>query len=147
MHEFEKRRQPVDVVKLTGECGGQVEAEPVDVHFGHPVPQRIHDQLQCVGMADVEAVAGSGVVHVVLLIVVDQAVVRGVVDTAHRQGGAQVVAFGGVVVHHVQDDFDVFFVQSADHGLELLHLAAGRGAGRVLGVGGQEADCVVAPIV
>ena len=126
LHEFEERRQPVDVVELAGQRRGQVEPEAVDVHLGHPVPQRVHDQLQRVRVPDVEAVAGAGVVHVVALVVVDQPVVRGVVDAAHRQRRAHVVALGGVVVDHVEDDLDARLVQGAHHRLELLHLAAGR---------------------
>ena len=65
LDEIEERRQSVDVVELAGQRGGQVEAEPVDVHLEHPVPQRVHDQLQGVRMAGVEAVAGAGEVLVV----------------------------------------------------------------------------------
>ena len=31
---------------LAGQGGGEVEPEAVDVHLGHPVPQRVHDQPQ-----------------------------------------------------------------------------------------------------
>ena len=40
------------------------------------------------------------------------------------QRGAQVVAFGGVVVDHVEDDLDARPVQRPDHRLEFLHLLA-----------------------
>ena len=33
-------------MELAGQGGGQVEAEAIDVHLGHPVAQRVHDQLQ-----------------------------------------------------------------------------------------------------
>ena len=75
-------------------------------------------------MPDVEAVAGAGVVHVVTLVVIDQSVVRRVVDAAQRQRRAHVIALGGVVVDHVQDDLDAGRVQGLHHGLELLHLLA-----------------------
>ena len=65
LDEVEERRQPVDLVELAGQRGGEVEAEPVDVHLGHPVAQRVHDQLQHVRVAHVQAVAGAGVVDVV----------------------------------------------------------------------------------
>ena len=117
------------------------------MHLGHPVAQRVHDQLQRVRVADVEGVAGAGVVHVVALVVVDQPVVRGVVDAAHGQRRAEVVALGGVVVDHVEDHLDAGLVQRADHRLELLHLPARGGAAAVLGVGREEADGVVAPVV
>ena len=80
LDQVEERRQPVDVVELAGQRRGQVEPEAVDVHLDHPVAQRVHDQLQRVRVPHVEAVAGAGVVHVVLRLVVDQPVVGGVVD-------------------------------------------------------------------
>ena len=132
LHEFEERAQPVDVVEPAGQGGGQVEPESVDVHFGHPVSEGVHDQLQRVRVTDVEAVARPGVVHVVPLVVVDQAVVGGVVDTAEPKRGPHVVALGGVVVDDVEDHLDTRLVQGPHHGLELLHLPARRGAGRVL---------------
>ena len=46
MNHIEERRQPVHVVQLTGQRGRQIEPEPVDMHFRHPIPQRIHDQPQ-----------------------------------------------------------------------------------------------------
>ena len=148
LHEVEEHRQPVDVVELPGQGGREVEPEPVDVHLGDPVPQRVHDQLQGVRIADVERVARARVVHVVLLVVLDQAVVRGVVDAPQRERRAHVVALGGVVVDDVEDDLDVGVVQVAHHRLELLHLRAGTAARRGVGVvGREEGDRVVAPVV
>ncbi len=66
LHEVEERGQPVDVVELAGQGGREVEAEAVDVHLRHPVAQRVHDQLQGVGMPHVQGVPRAGVVHVVL---------------------------------------------------------------------------------
>src|SRR6185312_13383994 len=98
-----------------GQGGGQVEPEAVDVHFQHPVAQRVHDQLQGVRVPRVEAVAGAGVVLVQPQVLVDQPVIGLVVDAAEVDRGAQVVAFGGVVVHHVEDYLDTGFVQAAHH--------------------------------
>src|SRR3546814_3308756 len=58
--EVEERGEAVDLVELAGQGRRQVEAEPVDVHLGDPVPQRVHDQLQRVGVSHVEAVTGAG---------------------------------------------------------------------------------------
>ena len=153
LHELEERRQPVDVVELAGQRRGEVEAEPVDVHLGHPVAQRVHDQLERVRVPDVEGVPGAGVVHVVAEVVLDEAVVRRVVDALHAQRRPEVVALGRVVVDHVEDHLDPRGVQGLDHGLELLDLLAGltlRGlatAGGVRRVRGEEAEGVVAPVV
>ena len=85
----------------------QVEAEPVDVHLDHPVAQRVHDQLQRVRVAHVQAVPGAGVVrsssadrrsH--------KPVVGGVVDALNDSTGPEVVALGGVVVDDVEDHLD-----------------------------------------
>jgi len=58
-----------------------------------------------------------------------------------------VVALGGVVVDHVEDRLDVGLVQRTDHRLELLHLTARCDVGSVFGVGCEEADSVVTPVV
>jgi len=101
LDQVEERRQPVDVVQLARQGRRQVEPEAVDVHVEHPVAERVHDELQHVRVAHVEAVAGAGVVHVVLRRVRHEPVVRRVVDAAERQHRTHVVALGGVVVDHV----------------------------------------------
>ena len=62
--DVEERRQLVHVVERAGQRRGQVEAEAVHVHLGHPVAQRVHQHLQHVRVADVERVAAAGVVRV-----------------------------------------------------------------------------------
>ena len=147
LHQVEEGREAVHVVEFAGECGGQVETEAINVHFLHPVPQGIHDQLQGVRVTDVEGVSGARVVHVVVFIAVHQPVVGGVVNAAESNGGAHVVAFGGVVVHHVQDDFDACFVEGTDHVFEFGDGPAGFAGGGVFLVGGKESEGVVAPVV
>ena len=147
LDQVEEGAQPVHVVELAGQRGGEVEAEAVDVHLQHPVAQRVHDQLQGVRVPHVQRVAGAGVVHVVLRLAVHDPVVRAVVDAAHGQRRAEVVALGGVVVDDVEDHLDAGLVQVADHRLELLHLLPGRAGGGVGRVRREEADGVVAPVV
>ena len=131
LDQVEERRQPVDLVELAGQAGGQVEAEPVDVHLGHPVAQRVHDQLQGVRVAHVQAVPGPGGVVVETAVPGYETVVGGVVDAFHRQHWAQVVALGRVVVDDVEDDLDPGLVQRPDHGLELGDLLAPLAGGGV----------------
>jgi hypothetical protein len=104
LDEVEKRRQPVDGVQLARQRRCQIESEPVDVHLGHPVPKRVHDELQHVRMPHVQAVAGAGEIEVVARVVVDEPVVRVVVDSPHRQHRTEVVALRGVVVDDIEDD-------------------------------------------
>ncbi len=150
LDQVEERREPVHLVELPGEGGREVEAEAVDVHLGDPVPQRVHDQLEHVGVPHQQAVAGAGGVVVVRPVAVDQTVVGGVVDAPpppEGQGGAQLVALGRVVVDHVEDDFETGRVQRLHHGLELVDLLAAGAEGGVGVVRGEEADGVVAPVV
>ena len=99
-------------------------------------------------MAHVEGVAGARVVHVVLLVVLDEAVVGRVVDALEAQRRAEVVALGGVVVDHVEDDLDAGGVHRLHHRLELLHLLAQvAGARRRRRAGAKKAEGVVAPVV
>ena len=111
-------------MQLARQGGGQIEAEAVDVHLLHPVPQAVHDQLQHLRMAHVERIAGARVVHVVARIVGDQAVVGGVVDAAETERRAELIALGGVVVDHVEDHFDAGAMQRLHHRLELADLLA-----------------------
>ena len=122
---------------------GKVEAEAVDVHLLDPVAQRIHDHLQRHVVAGVDAVAGAGVVGVVGRILAAEVVVGLVVQPAPRQRGAALVAFGRVVVHHVQDHLDAVAVQLLHHLPELVD--------RILAckapVRREEGQRVVAPVV
>src|SRR5690606_33334844 len=43
LDNVEECAEPVHVVELPGEGGGEVKAETVDVHVEHPVAQRVHD--------------------------------------------------------------------------------------------------------
>ena len=122
---------------------GQIEAETVDVHLLDPVAQRIHDHLQRHVVAGVDAVAGAGVVGVVGRILAAEVVVGLVVQSAPRQRGAPLVAFGRVVVHHVQDHLDAVAVQLLHHVPELVERILARKAS----VGGKEGQRVVAPVV
>ena len=98
-------------------------------------------------MAQVHAVAGPRVVHVVAAILGDEVVVGGVVEALEVQVRPEVVALRGVVVDDVEDHLEAGGVERLDHLLELAHLAAavvGRG---VLGVRREEAVGVIAPVV
>ena len=111
-------------MEFSSQGGCQIEAEAVDMHLGDPVAQRIHNQLQRVWVAHIQGVTGAGVVHVVLAIAFDQAVVGLVVDASEADGWAHVVALGGVVVDHVEDDLNAGIVKCAHHALELADCSA-----------------------
>ena len=125
MNDVEERPQLVDGMQLTSQCARQIEAEPVDVHLVHPVPQAVHDELQHARAAHVQRVAAAGEVLVEPRLLRLETVIRRVVDAAQRQRRPGVVAFGAVVVDHVEDHFELRRVQRADHHLELAHRLCG----------------------
>ena len=75
----------VEAVRLARQDGGEVEAEAVDAHVARPVAQAVHHQLQHAGVAEVDGVAGAGVVDVVARLR-RQPVIGGVVDALEGQG-------------------------------------------------------------
>ena len=148
--QVEEGGRVVEAAFLPGQGRGEVEPEPVHVHLGQPVAQRVHHQLEGARVARVERVAGAGRVEVEAGVVVVEAVVDRVVQTAEAQRRAQLVALGAVVENYVENDLQAGPVQRVDHGLELGDLAAGPAGphgGGVPVAGREEPDRVVAPVV
>jgi len=124
MHDIEERAELVDFVQLAGQGAGEVEAKSVDVHIEHPVPQAVHDELQHARIEHVERIAATGEIGVIPLVLARKPVIRGVVDPAERQRGAQVVSLGGVVVNDVENHLKTCGVQIANHRLEFAQRVA-----------------------
>ena len=138
MDDVEKRRQPVDRVQFPRQRRGQVEAEAVHMHLQHPVTQAVHDQLEDLRVADVERVAATGEIHVMARVILDHPVIDGVVHAAQAQGRPLLITFAGVVVDHIQDDFDAGLVQGLDHILEFAHRLIGSVTDAVAGIRGEK---------
>ena len=96
-------------------------------------------------MVAVEGIAHPG--EVVILAVGGEHIVDVVVQALEGKEGALLVALGGVVDHHVQNNLNAVLVEGADQMLELGTLMVEFRGGGVAGVGGKEADGVVAPVV
>ena len=46
LDDVEERTESIDLPEFTRERTGQIEAETIDMHFSHPITQRIHDELE-----------------------------------------------------------------------------------------------------
>jgi len=134
-------------MKLARQRGGEVETETVHVHFGDPIAQRIHEQLEHAGVLHVQRVSRARVIRVEAVIVLHEPVVGGVVDPAEAERRAHVVAFARMIVDDVEDDLDPGRVEGLDHFLELTHLLAGAPVAGVSGMGREVADGIVAPVI
>ena len=137
----------VEVFVLAAQHRCQVEAEAVDVHLLHPVAQAVQHHLQHPWMLQVQGVAAAAVVLATPRMGAIRQVPAARIQPAHRQRGAGLAGFRGVVVDHVQDHLDAGAVQRLHH---LAELAARRGAIGLRGqawVRAEEAQGVVAPVV
>ncbi len=144
----EKSAEFVDVLKFTRQRGGQVKPKAVDVHFGDPVAKAVHQQLDGMRVHHVQRVAATGEVHVVARITRDHPVVGQIIDTAERKRRPGLIAFGRMVVNHVQDDLKAGVVECLDHLLELAnHFRRSLRVARIPRLRSEESQRVVAPIV
>ena len=132
--------------RVAGQDRRQVEAEAVDVHLLDPVAQAVHDQPPDDRVVGVERVAAAGVVGVPRAAVFEDVVGR-VVDAAEAERRPVLIALGGVVEHHVENDLDAGPVQRLDHVAELVHRAERVLARAVRLVRREERDRRVAPVV
>src|SRR4051812_48734948 len=98
-------------------------------------------------MTDVEAVARARVVHVEARVVGKEAIVSGVVEAFKAEHRAELIAFRGMVVDNVEDDFDALAMQRANHGFEFCDLTACVSRRRVARFWTEEAKRVVSPVV
>ncbi len=94
-------------------------------------------------MRELECIPAAREVVVVAGLVGEKPVIGGVVDAAEAQRRAEVIAFGGMVVDDIEDDFDAGIMQSR-HGRSKCIERSIRG---VTGLGCEKAQRIVAPIV
>ena len=90
--------------------GGEVEAEPVDVHLHDPVDETVDDKLAHHGVVAVDRVAAARIVLVGAPVLFEHVVDR-VVEAPERYGRSELVALGRVVEDDVEDDLDARLVQ------------------------------------
>ena len=141
----EKAAAFVETMRLAAENRGEIEAETVHFHFAYPVAQAVGHHLQHARMRQVQRIAGTGVVDVIARFFRHQTVVRSVVDALERDRRAAFVAFGGVVVHDVEDHFEIGVMEAVDHRLEFFQRCIR--AREKARVSRKEANRVVAPVV
>jgi hypothetical protein len=145
--DVEERAELVHGLQLPRERAREIEAEPIHVHLQHPVAEAVHDELEYARALHVQRVAAARVVHVMPRIVRHEPVVVQVVYAAQRERGPHVIALRRVVVNHVENHLDARRVQRAHHHLKLAHRFQRRDRRRVAGLGGEECQGVVAPVV
>ena len=98
-------------------------------------------------MPDIQAISRTRVVHIVLAVIIDQAIISRIVDTPEAQRRSHMVALRRVVIDDVENDFDVIVVESSHHVLELRNSGTGFLGSCIVLVRCQESEGVVSPVV
>jgi hypothetical protein len=98
----------------------KVEAEPVNLHFGGPVPQAVHYKLQGTAAEHVQGVARTGIVGIIKRMFLFEPVIMVVVDSPESQRWPHVISFGSMVIYHIEEDFNARPVVSLYHFLEFV---------------------------
>ena len=128
------------------EDGGEIEAEPVDVHLFHPVAQAVLDQPPHDRVIGVERVSRARVVRIAAPVRLEQVV--GVVrEPAQAERGSGVIALRSVVEDGVEDHLDARAVERLDHVAELVERPERIAPRAVRVVRCEQCDGGVAPVV
>ena len=94
-------------------------------------------------MGYVDGVSATAVVDVVTPVARQQLVIAEIVDALVAEGGSEVIAFAGVVVDDIEDDFEAGVVKAVDHVPEFVRAARSE----IGGVRAEEIQAVVTPVV
>ena len=103
---LQQRRVRQDVAAaVAAEHRGEIETEAIDMHFHHPVTQRVEDEITHHRMRRVDRLSRAGEVTIKALVVIEPVVNR-IVDSPKTDRRPQLVAFDRVVENYVKDDLD-----------------------------------------
>ena len=147
MNNFKERVQFVKTPMITDQTDGQINSEPVHVHFQNPITQTVHHELKRMGMQQIESVAGAGEIQIQTRILRLQPVISGIVYPAKAKRRAEMISFGSMIVNDIENHFDPCRVQVAHHRLELGDLCPRLSAAGVLRMRREKSDRVVAPVI
>ena len=108
--------------RIPAEHGGQVEAQPIDVHVRDPVAQAGEHEVADDGVVAVNGVAAAGEIEVGAG--GPEEVVELVIEAPEGIGSASVVPLAGVVEDDVENHLDAGLVEDPDHFAEFHDLPA-----------------------
>ena len=89
------------------------------MHFCDPVSQTIQDEIADKRVGTIQSVTGTGKVGIRMRRILRQKIEACIIDPSERIGGTQMIRLCGVIVDHVENDFDSRRVECSYHFLEL----------------------------
>src|SRR5262249_54984728 len=111
-----------------------------------PVPQAVADEAAHHRVVRVERVAGAGVIRIARAVLLEE-VVPPVVGASKAERRSPVLTFRRMVVHDVQDDLEPGTMERLDEVPELIDGTERVTPRAVAGVGSEERDRGIAPVV
>ena len=133
----------IKILRSSPQDGSKVKPETIHAHFPVPVHKTVHHQCLHPRVVRVERVSATRVVDVGAWLASSCAVIGKVVDALKTDRGALPIAFTGMVIDHVQDDFDTGIMDGIHHFPEFC-------AGILMGITGfgcEKVDAVITPII
>ena len=143
--DVEKGSEAIHLPQFPRQRAREIETEAIDMHFLNPVAEGIHDELEHTRVGDIQGISAAREIDVARSVGIES-VVAGIVDAAHGEDGAGVVALGGVVIDDIENHFDPCRVEHPHHFLEFIHGILGAGGAKTR-IGRKVAERVVAPVV
>src|SRR5208337_2364979 len=95
---FEESALIIESVGLSCQNCAEIEAKSVDPRLLDPIAQAVGYHLQHSGMVHIYRVTSSGVVDVIPLLIGNQPIVTGIIDSLEREGRTELIALGRVII-------------------------------------------------
>ena len=147
LDDVKERSHLIDAMRGARQTRSCVEAEAVDMHLFNPVAQTIEDELKRARVHHVWGVTTTRIIAVIAEVLGHQIVVTGVINATKAQSRPKLVAFSGVVVHNIEDNFNICGMEGLHHGLELRHFPTWELVAGIAPFRREETDGVVSPVV
>ncbi len=117
------------------------------MHPSLPIAQTVNHHLAHMCLAEIQGIAGAGVIGVGVCRIGGHHVIAGAVETLEAVDRPLVVSLAGVVVHDVQHQGDTGLMKSLHHILEFNTLLVRTMCARVLSMRREEIQRHIAPVV
>ena len=144
----EKGRVGLKALLGAAEDRRQIKPKTINTHYLDPIAQRIQHELGDARVRHIHRIAAAGQVFAAAAIARYQPIPAGIIEAPKTQGWTELIAFRGMVVHHIHHDFEAMRMQRRNHSAKFLN--DGR---RVIPVQApariraEKPQCVVTPII
>ena len=112
---------------------------------GGPVPQTFQDHLMYHRMITVQCISAAA--EIVIISLRCQQIIDVIIESLEGKTVPHLIAFSRVIKYHIQNTFDAVLMKFSDHLLQFRSLSVIFQTGSIAGIGREETDCIIAPVV